>query len=85
MKSKVKILLSEFVGVILITTWCVLVCTDVLISPLIIKEFIGSFCVGCCIGKVMVTIERKFREEQERKKLEEDIKRLLAEMEDKYE
>ena len=80
-----RVLLSCLVGVLLVTTYTVFICMDALVGPMLIKEIISSFCVGLCIGKVMHTIDRKFREEQERKKLEEDIKRLLAEMEDKYE
>lgn len=86
MKTKsIGRILSFLVGVLLVTTYTVLICMDALVGPMLIKEIISSFCVGLCIGKVMHTIDRKFREEQERKKLEEEIKRLLAEMEDKYE
>ena len=86
MKTKsIGRILSFLVGVLLVTTYTVLICMDALVGPMLIKEIISSACVGLCIGKVMWTIERKHREEQERKKLEEDIKRLLAEMEDKYE
>ncbi len=54
--SRIRNILSFVVGVLLITTWSLLICVDHLVGNVLIKELIGSFCVGLCIGKIMWTV-----------------------------
>lgn len=76
-----RVLLSCLVGILLITTYMVLICMDALVGPMLIKEIISSACVGMCIGKVMWTIERKLTTKAY-EKIKKEIEKL---MEDKYE
>ena len=75
MKVKLlKTLISFFVGVLLITTWSLLICVDHLVGNVLIKEFIGSFCVGLCIGKIMWTIGFKSKSEPDGSEINKEDK-----------